>query len=107
MGGSKTKLALIVVGAISEPVVEAAGNGDVSGTLRGRAYVYRSDTRGIVCVADIDVRNSPSIDIRYRELATAVDNSNRTEAAEQRLVRDLDVQIRRALAAELRTPASR
>lgn len=106
--GSSAKLTFVVVRELTEPLVDSAGKGTyVGATLRGRAYVYRTDLRRIACVGDIDVHNSPSIDIRYQAPANGLPTSNRTDAAQVTLQRDLDIQIRRALATDLRTPAAR
>jgi len=71
------------------------------GTLSGRAYQYDHGKQAIVCVGDIDVRNSSTVDIHYMGRGYGDDFAQRS-ALEHALERDLELEVRRALSAELR-----
>jgi hypothetical protein len=72
------------------------------GTLSGRAYQYDHGKQAVVCVGDIDVRNSSTVDIHYMGRGYG-DESAQRAALEGALKRDLEIETRIALAGALRT----
>jgi hypothetical protein len=79
---------------IDKDVEPAAGSGTTftSGQVLGRAYVFSVARQKIVCAAAIDVKNTP-------DLTT----SPKDGEAQQMLFRDLEVQLRKAIAANLKS----
>jgi hypothetical protein len=99
-GGGKTvperlrRLPTHVVFAVIDKVVEPvpqAGTTFKPGEVVGRGYVFSIAQKRIVCAGAIDVRSTPT-------LVTPPQN----EEADQMLFRDLEMQIRQALASSLR-----
>lgn len=79
---------------IDKDVEPAAGSGTTftPGQVSGRAYVFSVAQNKIVCSAAIDVKNTP-------DLTT----SPKDGEAQQMLFRDLEVQLRKAIAANLKS----
>lgn len=91
---------LFVVGTKTEAIVLA--DSYEPGTLTGFAYLYSYDAQRVVCFTALAVQNRPSIEFEYR---TATPGSpidyNKDAAARAVLTRDLEVEIRTAIAARL------
>ena len=85
-----------------------AGMGEATFTpslLVGRAVVYGPDDGQFLCAADVRAQSSKDIPIYYRYFAeNPLDQSFQASAAAQgALVRDLEVQVRRAISQNLRS----
>jgi hypothetical protein len=76
------------------------------GELAGRAYLYDHDAERIVCVGDIDAESSESVGVQYMTQGYGAGlgeyDPARTTALKGALERDMEMQIRRAIASELR-----
>lgn len=74
------------------------------GVIRGRAYAIDVGAQRVLCVGDVAATNSPVIDFSY--LSTSpLDETSKRSAAESTLARDLEVELRRAIAASLEVAA--
>ncbi len=92
---------VFLIGERTEPVV--LSDKYIPGTLVGTAYVYDFGRHRIVCMGAIDARNSSSIDIRYsyNEMNVLDKDTQERSAARSTLARDLDIEIRRNIAARV------
>lgn len=92
---------LFVVGERREPVVLA--DSYLPGSLTGYAYLYSHQAKRVVCFAAIAAQNSPAIDIKYTHMEGNIldEQVKKDQAARDQLVRDLDENIRNAIAARL------
>jgi hypothetical protein len=92
---------LIVVGKATKPAVLA--DTYVPGTLKGRAYGYSYAEGRLACVADLDVSNTEKIEIHYTAMVGNVADEmiKKDQAAQTTLERDLQIQIRHAIASRL------
>jgi hypothetical protein len=92
---------LFVVGEQKDPVVLA--DTYLPGQLSGFAYLYSWDANRIVCFTALAVQNREAIEIQYSHMAgNYVDEEmKKNDAARSVLQRDLQVQIRTAIAARL------
>ncbi len=73
----------------------------ISGSIAGRAYLYDHATEKVVCVADVDVTNSPAVDVRYVTRGI-LDTSARSTALDGALLRDLDTRLRTEISRAMR-----
>jgi hypothetical protein len=85
-----THAVLMIIDKEVEPV-PASGKAFTPGTVTGRSFVYSIAQAKLVCAGTVDVTNTPNVD-------TAPQDAQ----AKQMLFRDLEVQIRKAIAAGLR-----
>ncbi len=98
---------LIVVGTQTRPFVSmgAAGitSSYTSGRIQGRAYLYSHRT-GVRCVADLDVKNSSSVQFSYSHMqGNFMDQEVKArQAAQSTLDSDLRVNLMWAITAGLR-----
>lgn len=83
----------------------AIGDSFTGGTFVGHAYLYDHARRAIACVAEVNAKSSDSVSIRWSEISPV--DGNRERAAQAALGRDLEVQIRGAISAGLRTAVAR
>jgi len=95
---------LFVVGEQKDPVVLA--DSYLPGQLSGFAYLYSFEAGRIVCFTALAVQNRESIEIEYSAMVgNALDEEmKKNDAARSVLQRDLQVQIRTAIAARLHAP---
>lgn len=105
-GASDLGTTLIIVGKRTEPIV-MAGVVDASyipGEIRGTVFLYSFASRQIECAAFLAVQNSSAVDIRYSYSAGNYSDKDRnlSEAGRGALQRDLEVELRRAIAQGLR-----
>lgn len=73
----------------------------ISGSIVGRAFLYDHASEKVVCVADVDVTNSPSVDVRYVTRGI-LDTGAKSTALDGALVRDLDTRLRTEISRGLR-----
>lgn len=100
---SREILVLLRVDERREPLFVRGGadlDSFVPGVIRGRAYAINVGTQRVVCVGDVAATNSPVIDFSYLS-SSPLDESGKRSAAESTLARDLEVELRRAIAASL------
>jgi hypothetical protein len=85
------------------------GDSYIAGKVAGTAYLYSHAQRRVICAADIDVKNAPEVEIRYTHRAGAVGDEEiqKYAAAKAVLERDMDVQLRRAIATSMRATEER
>ena len=83
----------VVVFVVDREVEPVAGTGTAytPGEVAGRSYVFSVAQKRIVCAGTVDVRNAPNME-----------TSPRNDEAKMMLFRDLEMQIRQALARGLR-----
>jgi hypothetical protein len=91
----------VLVVADESSAARMDGDSYLSGRVLGRAYVYDFHQRAIVCVADLDAQSSEHLDFEYWSTGS-MNDFERTQAANAALARDLEVQVRRAIAEGLR-----
>ncbi|MBA3499897.1 MAG: hypothetical protein M4D80_28505 [Myxococcota bacterium] len=85
-----THAVFVIVDKEVEPI-PGVGKAFTPGEVRGRSYVFSIAQAKLVCAGVVDVRNTP-----------ALETSPQDEEAKQMLFRDLEMQIRGALATGLR-----
>lgn len=92
---------LFVVGEHKDPVVLA--DSYLPGQLTGFAYLYSFEAGRIVCFTALAAQNRERIEIQYSAMVGNVldEEMKKNEAARSVLQRDLEVQIRTAIAARL------
>lgn len=97
---------IVIAQSQTAALVSSAGPGITYAPARiaGAAYLYSFSQKRIACAGAILAQNSPQLDFRFSHMK---DNymdevSKRAQSAEGALQRDLEVQIRRALAESLR-----
>ncbi len=86
---------LFVVGELRKG--GATGDSYTPSELTGRAYLYSNDEGRVVCVAPLNVRTNPTLVITYSH-SVHNESVNKSAAADLQLERDLNVEIRRAIA---------
>ena len=93
---------VLVVGETQAPVM--TGDSYLPGRVHGRVFVYSLDQGRVVCTGELDAQNSPAVDIRYTAMRGNALDENRAmnEAGTAVLQRDLEVQTRFAIAANVR-----
>lgn len=100
-----TSIVVLVESQVPALVSSAIGPGVsyTAGRLAGRAYLYSFAQKRVACAGFIEAVNSPQLDIRFSYMKdNFLDKSSKQEqSAKAALERDLEVQIRRALAAGL------
>jgi hypothetical protein len=74
------------------------------GTVTGNAYLYSFRDRRIVCATALEVRSSVGIEVRYQYMQDNVadEMTKKDRAGQATLDRDLEVQLRYAIAAHIR-----
>jgi hypothetical protein len=91
---------LFVVGEMKPATVLA--DTYLPGQLSGFAYLYSYGEGRVVCFSALAVQNSETVEIRYRTTTPGDPiDYNRSAAAREVLARDLEVQVRTAIAARL------
>lgn len=106
---ARERLVLLQVAHERKPIGLAGGASEASylgGEIEGRAYLYDEGAGGIVCVGDVVARNATGVDVRYQSQG-AWDTSARSAALNATLERDLEVQLRTAIARSLREAVPR
>ena len=73
----------------------------IPGVIDGTAYVFDPGQRAITCAGTFSVTSRSTIDVTY-ETVGPLDTGNRDANARGMLARDLDVQLKRAVASALR-----
>jgi hypothetical protein len=90
---------------LAEHAPIAAGGGPTSdyvgGMIIGRAYVYDEGLAKVVCAGSVVAQNSSSLKIEYTRYGV-LDTTSEYSALRGALERDLDVQLRTAIAERLR-----
>lgn len=88
-----------------ESFVSSAGPGITYKPARitGAAYLYSFAQKRIACAGPLFAENSPQLDFRFSHMKDNYldETSKRSQSAQKALQRDLEVQIRRALAESL------
>jgi hypothetical protein len=104
-GSRRSSTIFIVPEDQKEPDVTFSDGTFTPGFLRGRAYLVRDDTHRISCVGDLDVHNSPTVDVTYFTTTISgvpiAGSMAQLEGERAGVKRDLELQIRRALATDL------
>ncbi|MFO0577365.1 MAG: hypothetical protein U1A78_25445 [Polyangia bacterium] len=105
-----TSIVVLVENRVPAAASSSAGLGVsyTAGRLTGRAYLYSFAQKRIACAGLIEAVNSPKLDIRFSYTKGNVfdKSSKQQQSAEAALERDMEVQIRRALAAGLHAVAA-
>lgn len=76
------------------------GAGYISGLVQGRALVYSYADRSFVCGGDVEVENSPKVDVRFL-YSPGMRELEKELATKEALKRDMEVQLRRRIASGL------
>ena len=85
-----THAVFVIIDKDVEPV-PGTGKAFTSGEVKGRSFVFSVAQARLVCAGVVDVKNTPNVETPPQD-----------EQAKQTLFRDLEVQIRKALATGLR-----
>jgi hypothetical protein len=107
---TRDQTVVLLVEESTDPFVTPGLAGDftyAAGTVAGRAYLH-VDGEGFVCGAFVEAKNSKEIDVRYSYMKdNFLDKSAKSgEAARAALMRDLDVELRKAVAGNLQALGS-